>query len=210
MFTIGFFAQKGGPGKTTLSIHASVQAAELYRVFVGDADSGQDSLWKWSKSRPFDTPTIEQVSAVRIKQQLASAAARGFELAIIDCPPHGDAWAPKLAEAFDFAVVPCRPSRLDLEAVGDAVRVLEGVGVPFVFVLNGIRAQSTRKNAAAVKALKSWGPVCPFMVPRLDAYEDALNDGRAVTEFAPGSNAAGAVRAAWQWIFEHATNARKA
>ncbi|MFL9934258.1 ParA family protein [Paraburkholderia sp. RL18-103-BIB-C] len=203
MFTIGFFAQKGGPGKTTLSIHASVQAAELYRVFVGDAD-GQESLWKWGKSRPFDTPTIERVSGVTLKEKLVGVAGRGFELAIVDCPPHGDAWAAKIAEALDFAVVPCRPSRLDLEAVGDAVRVLEGVGVPYVFVLNQARAQSTRKNASAIKALSSWGPVCPFMVPRLDAYEDALNDGRAVTEFAPGGKAADAVRAAWGWIFQNA------
>lgn len=205
MFTIGFFAQKGGPGKTTLSIHASVQAAEQYRVFVGDADR-QESLIKWGDSRPFDTPTIERLSPVTIKQQLAAVAGRGFELAIVDCPPHANAWATTIAEALDFAVVPCRPSRLDLEAVGDAVRILEGVGVPFVFVLNGTRAQSARKNAGAAKALASWGPVCPFMVPRLDAYEDALNDGRAVTEFAPGSKAADAVRAAWQWVFQHATN----
>lgn len=202
MFTIGLFAQKGGPGKTTLAIHGGVMAAEKYRVFVGDVDR-QESLMKWGGSRPFDTPTIERLSPVTIRQQLADVAARGFEFAFADCPPHGDAWAAKIAEALDFAVVPCRPSRLDLEAVGDAVKILEANRVPFVFVLNAVRQQSRRKNSEAREALESWGPVCPFMIPRLDAYEDALNDGRAVTEFAPGSNAADAMRNAWQWLFAH-------
>jgi chromosome partitioning protein len=196
---IGVFSQKGGSGKTTIALHGAVQAAETQRVFLADADA-QKSVVDWARDRRVDTPVVSQVDSTTIAAELQAARRAGMDLVIVDCPPHATARTAKLIEAIDFFVVPCKPTPVDLRTIPSTVALLEGK--PFFFVLNEARDQSKVKMLAALTALATWGPVCPVTIPRLDVYADALIDGLAVTEYAPGSKAADRIRAAWAWIFK--------
>jgi chromosome partitioning protein len=202
VITIAVFSQKGGSGKTTIATHGGVLAAERANVALIDADP-QASLAKWAKTRPFETPAAAAVDVSRIGAALAECEAAGVDVAIVDCPPHAHLAAARLVEASDFVVIPCRPTRLDLEAVPAAVSIVEAKRKPFVFVLNAVRTQSVKRNDAAREVLESYGPVCPHAISQLEAFATALDDGRAVTEAAPGSTAADQIRAVWAWIFEH-------
>ena len=199
MMTIGIFSQKGGSGKTTLAVHGAVQAAETRSVYLADGDR-QESALEWSADRRVSTPVVAPVNPSTIAAELRAARAAGVEVTIVDCPPHATADTAELIRPIDFFVIPCKPTPVDLRTIP---RTLKLIGKkPFVFVLNEARDQSTVKMAGALAALGSWGPVCPVTVPRLDAYADALTDGLAVTEYAPGSKAADRIRAVWAWIFE--------
>lgn len=196
---IGVFSQKGGSGKTTLALHGAVQAAETQTVFLADADA-QNSVIDWARDRRVDTPLVAQVDSTTIAAELQAARRAAYDLVIVDCPPHATAKTAKLIEAIDFFVVPCKPTPVDLRTIPTTVALLKGK--PFFFVLNEARDQSIVKVAGALAALGSWGPVCPVTIPRLDVYADALIDGLAVTEYAPGSKAADRIRAVWDWIFQ--------
>lgn len=207
MMIIGVFSQKGGSGKTTIAIHGAVQAAETRRVFLADGDA-QNSVKDWAGDRRVDTPVVAQVDSTTILRVMEAKRKAGIDLAIVDCPPHATAHTANMIKGIDFFVVPCKATALDLRTIPQTVYLLGGK--PFVFILNEVRDQSIAKNAAALAALGSWGPTCPVTIPRLDAYAEALIDGLAVTEYAPGSKAADRIRAAWAWIFEAVRQHQKA
>lgn len=202
MKRIGVFSQKGGSGKSTLATHGAVIAAETSRVFVGDADE-QESVLSWSLVRPFATPTVRAVSEWSAAKILNEEAARGAEFAFVDFPPRVTPGVAKLVGLVDFVVIPCQPTAFDLRTVKRTLATVRAHRKPYAFVLNRTRRQSVGKTDAAREVLKSYGGlVCPHAIANLDAYADAFIDGRAVTEYAPGSVAADDIRAAWAWLFQ--------
>jgi chromosome partitioning protein len=82
--TIALIAQKGGVGKTTLSINLAV--ASGLRAAVFDLDQ-QESAAIWADRRQSDNPHVEFLTERRLADGLQAAERGGFELAIIDTPP---------------------------------------------------------------------------------------------------------------------------
>lgn len=211
MQVIGVFSQKGGSGKTTLGAHGGVIAAESMDVLLLDADR-QESLSDWHETRVkvagFEVPPVAPTGPSGIRDALATADEAGIDLVIIDFEPRVYMGSAQIIEVCDFVVMPVQPTRFDLQAVPAGVALVEAYKKPFAFVLNCVREQSKGRNDGAREALESYGEVCPAAISRLDAFNDALIDGRSVTEFAPGSKAADQMRAAWKWIFEKVNHER--
>jgi len=83
MNVIAFLSQKGGSGKTTLSVHTAVAAGE--RVCVIDADP-QESATAWASVRQEQTPIVATAQAGELPAALEAAANEGITLAVIDAP----------------------------------------------------------------------------------------------------------------------------
>ena len=77
--------EKGGAGKTTLSVLLAAVLAEKQRVLLADLDE-QGTAHAWSTWAQYPgSLTVERVGH-RVEDALA-AAAGSYEVAILDCPP---------------------------------------------------------------------------------------------------------------------------
>lgn len=199
MKVLGVFSQKGGSGKTLISCHLSVAAQQSGKKTVLIDCDEQGSATSWSTSREGDTPTVAAANPSNIGQVLKAASDDGYDLAILDCPPHAVAGILNFINAADLTIVPCQPSAFDLSAAGRAVSLLNANKRPFAFVIN--RAPYNAPEIKdAIAALKTHGPVAPTIIGDRRSYGRALISGQSVTEYEGEGKAADEVRALWQWI----------
>lgn len=200
--TIAVFSQKGGSGKSTIGIHVSVEASKSRRTALIDAD-GQGTCQAWARGRNKDEPAVVAGVPSTIRELLASAQVDGYELAIVDCPPHVVAGAAELVGVADLVVVPVQPTFPDMAALNAALSVIHAAGKPFVFVLNRANARSP-ETRDAIDTLSAVAPVCPTFFGDRRAFGRALSSGLAVSEFTsnPDDKAASEVRAVYQWLME--------
>lgn len=205
MKIITMLAQKGGTGKTTLSIHLATVAAERKRkVVIADTDpQASSTVWKDRRAKPL--PEVRRYDATSLKKDIPAMAEAGTELLIIDTPPHSTSNATVAAALADLILIPSRPAILDLAAIGDSVAIANDVGKPGSIVLNccppPTRFGETAIVQEAREALEVYGmPVTPTAISQRAAFSHALIDGRAVTEFENKGKAAGEIRTFWKWI----------
>lgn len=205
MKIITMLAQKGGTGKTTLSIHlATVAAGKNRKVVIADTDP-QSSAMVWRQRRGQDLPEVAKYEAVDLERDLEAMAASGAEFLIIDTPPHSTDKASIAASMADLVLIPSRPAILDLAAIGDSVAIARQVGKPGAIVLNCCPPPTRHGETAIVQeardALEVYEmPVAPVAVSQRAAFSHALIDGRAVTEFEKKGKAADEIRAFWKWV----------
>lgn len=198
MTSIGFLAQKGGAGKTTLAVHLAVLAGDALMI---DLDP-QHSAAGWWESRSAELPELAVGEAHDLARAL-SAARR--EWVLIDTAPHAAEDARVVAGLVDLVVIPTRPAILDLRAIRATVEIVQRAAAKAVIVLNSCPAARGVAEAAvtteARQALAAYGlPVAPTAIVQRAALSHALNDGRAVTEYEPAGKASEELRSLWRWI----------
>jgi chromosome partitioning protein len=202
MNVIAFLSQKGGSGKTTLSVHTAVAAeATGERVCIIDADP-QESATAWSGAREAPTPIVATAQAGELEAALKAAKAEGITLAVVDSPPHAAPAAGQIARRADLVLVPVRPSAFDLAAVPAAVEIIKAARVRGAFILSScpFRAPEIPETRAA---LEGYGlPIIPGEITDRRAFTRAVTTGSAVTEFEADGKAADEIRALWAWIKE--------
>ncbi len=200
MNTISILSQKGGAGKTTLTLHWAVVAqATGQSVAVIDTDS-QASAVKWAQRRSEDTPVVLQANERQLADAVEACRAEGLELVFIDTMPRIESPSAEAARLADLVVIPCGPTVLDMEAIGDTIAITQRLQTPTVIVLNQCR-HSSGINEQAAGVLRDYGlPICPTFVMRRAALEDAFIDGRAVMEVEPRGRGAEEILATWDWI----------
>lgn len=201
-------AQKGGAGKTTLSLHLAVLAEQLgHEVALVDLDP-QRSAAMWWQSRDLDTPILIEAAAAQLTDIVDSAKDDGIELLIIDTPPHATYEAEIACRVADFVLIPCRPSVLDLQAIGKTVGLVLETGAKAGLVLNHCPPSRTIIGEAGIvrearAGLENYGiPLCPTTVTERVAFSHALIDGRAVTEYEPNGKAAKEIHKVLTWVCE--------
>ena len=183
MKTIALLARKGGAGKTTVAIHAGVLAQEAgMRVLFLDLDP-QRSLSAWWNNRAAETPGLIETDARQLKSRLELAQANSYDLAVIDTPPAITFETSTVAVLADLALIPLRPSVLDLLAVSSTADVVRASKTPGLLVLNACPAPRGSSEAMttleARTALSSAGiPVAATSLTQRIDYTRALNGGR--------------------------------
>jgi chromosome partitioning protein len=169
------------------------------RVALIDADP-QGSLSAWWNRREAEIPHFIQVSMDRLDAQLAKLAAAGdVDLVVIDTPPALGETIIQVGRVADLILIPVRPSPHDLHAVGATVDLVENLGRPLVFVVNGATAR-TRIAAEAAVALSQHGRVAPVTMHHRTDFASSMTDGRTVMELTAEGRSAGEVSELWEYV----------
>lgn len=205
MRTICLLAQKGGTGKTTLCLHLAVLARELGRdTAIIDIDP-QGSASAWKRRRQHQTPEVFLQDASNLSRVLADLEQQNKELILLDTAPHSSHDAATAAELADLVLIVSRPAILDLEAIGESVKIVKKQGSQSAIVLNACPPPHRGGETAIVReardALGVYGlPVSPVSISQRAAFSHALIDGRAVTEFESTGKAATEIQTLYDWI----------
>ena len=138
MKILALISQKGGAGKTTLALNLAVAAVmDGKQTAVIDLDP-QTSATDWGDSREKEAPVVVAAVANRLTKVLEAAASSGADLAVIDTAPHSESASLAAARAADLVLIPCRPSILDLRAIGSTVDLVNLAQAQASIVLNAV------------------------------------------------------------------------
>ncbi|QCU89795.1 ParA family partition ATPase [Thiomicrorhabdus sediminis] len=178
--------QKGGTGKTTLSMNFAAGLARRGRVLVVDADP-QGSAGQWSSLSSDDKPF--PVSVIAVGGSLGREVerfAKDYDFIVIDCPPTLETGIMQAAMQVSEAIlIPVLPSPVDLWAsirIADAIehaRIRNRKLKPYL-VINQLEPRSALSNAMK-EALDEFDiPALQSGVRRRAIYRNAAVEGLSV------------------------------
>lgn len=201
MKVLSLVTQKGGTGKSALTVSLAV-AAEMAgeRVVILDLDP-QGTSASWYEARTSETPAVlDHNQAGQLSDTLPRLAAAGFTLAIVDTPGIDSPSTRGAMREATLALVPVRPSEADVKATMPTVRALEAMGRPYALVINQApTGRQARLTAAVSLRLSTSGEVVPAAVASRIDHQYAYALGQGVHEYAPDGKAAAEVAEVWAW-----------
>jgi chromosome partitioning protein len=201
MHIVAILSQKGGTGKTTLTLHLAVASERAGQpAAVIDLDP-QASAAGWKDSRPAETPVVVPVPSSRLPQALEAARTGGAALTFVDTAPHATEVALAAAEAADLVLIPCRAGILDLRAIGTTVRAVKLAAKTAYVVLNAMppRAPNVLADARAAVGVHGLG-VAPVTLQQRAAYAHSLTAGQTAQEYEPEGKAADEIAQLYGWL----------
>ena len=202
MHTIALISQKGGAGKSTLAINLAVAAEHAgAKALVVDLDP-QASTTAWADSREAETPIVLSAHAARLPEILATAREHSAQLCLIDTAPHAEGPALAAARAADVALIPCRPSIIDLRAVAASHDIARLANIPAAAVLCATPARGPLATEAQA-ALEAQGfSIAPIRIGQRAAFVHAATAGLGVQELEPRGKATQEIVALYDWIVD--------
>ena len=190
---VAMISQKGGTGKTTLTIHLAVAAMLAGQsVVIVDLDP-QRSAYKWGRIRGDDPPIVVTSTVTQLPRLLRNAEDQGVTLAILDTPPKLDVSeddessrqgeAHHAARAADLALITCKPAIFDLQAIGSTVKLAKIARCPARIVFNDVPSRSTMiyKARRAVEIYETPFALCS--IGHRVIFQYSAVDGRTALEF---------------------------
>jgi chromosome partitioning protein len=182
---------KGGSGKSVLSRHLLVSAAQSGLKVIGLDFDRQQTLAKWSARRArtreafpdFYATAVEAVTLQDWRGALKLTA--GYDLAVIDTPPSVEDHLPAidaLGEVADLILVPAVCTQDDVESVAPWIKALAAKGFRCSVVLNRANRRTTsyaRMRGVLVKA----GAVCPTELPQLEDIHVPSTKGLTLLDY---------------------------
>jgi len=198
-------ARKGGSGKTTLAGHLAVQAERAGQgpAALIDIDP-QGSLSAWWNGRAAPTPVFAQTTSEELAGDVARLRDLGIMTLFIDTPPALSEAISDVVKLADLVVIPTRPSPHDLRSIGATAELVEHLGKPLVFVLNGATPRA-RINAEALSVLSRHGMLAPVVLHQRIDFAASMIDGRTVMELPDPSRSREEVEKLWSYLSDRLT-----
>jgi chromosome partitioning protein len=198
--TIAFISQKGGAGKSTLTVHMAVIAGQRSRkVAIVDTDP-QESAAMWHRARDASDPPVATASVSDLERALGAAKADSYELALVDSAPHVGPGAAIIARLADLVVVPVQPGPFDIGALPGTIDLLKAAERRAVVVLSRCPSRSLDVESARRAILEMNLEIVPVNIGDRTVYRRALAHGLAVTEMDPEGIAAMEITNLYRWI----------
>lgn len=200
MKTVTIVAEKGGCGKTSLSIHLAVAAAIKGKETVLVDLDPQASASKWGDSREAESPVVISCQASRLEKVLETAKDGGAQLVVIDTAPHSESSALAAIRAADLILIPCQPSILDLRAIANTIDLVKLAKKTATVVLNCVPTRGSLGDEAA-EAIKEYNiPVAPVRICERTAFVRSLAAGLTAQEYEPKGKAADETWQFYKWL----------
>ena len=205
----GVLNQKGGVGKTTLSVNlAACLARTGARVLLIDADP-QGSALDWAAARQSE-PLFSVVGFPRatIHKEIAQLG-QGYEHIIIDGPPRVTDLARSAIMASDIVVIPVQPSPYDIWAAEEVVKLITEArvykeNIKSVFVVNR-KITNTAIGRDVRDALAAYPVhVLNASVAQRVVFAEAAAQGQAIFEIDPAGPAVAEMEAVAAELMEYA------
>jgi chromosome partitioning protein len=197
---ISVLNQKGGVGKTTLSINlASAFALADHQTLLIDADP-QSSALDWQASRQADSlfPVVGMARATLHKDAPGFTAQHSH--IVIDGPPRVNDLARSAIMASDLVIIPVQPSPYDIWAADEIVKLIQEAMIykPDLkarFVINRL-VSNTAIGREVGDALKDYPfEVFETAITQRIVFAESAAAGHSVLEFAPKGPAALEIKA---------------
>ena len=191
---ISFLNQKGGVGKTTLSVNvAACLARQGHRVLLIDADK-QGSATTWASLRadaPFQVVSMARANMARDALKLAA----DYTHTVIDGPPHAEEIARSCIVASDFVALPIEPSGLSTWASDLTVRQIEEAqefkpSLKCGFVVSRKIGKTVIGRDIRNMASEAGLPILKCEIEQRVAFAESLTMGQTIFEWAGGTTAA--------------------
>lgn len=159
--------QKGGVGKTTVTMQLGAALSRRYRVLVVDVDRQQSTVW-WAENvrdrLPFDFAGNQNPKVLTGLRELRAE----YDFILVDTPGSLDdtSVVEAVLDAADYVVVPLTPEPLAVDPTMRTItRLVEPRRLPHAVLLNRIDGRIPSQLHTWQELLDTtWG------VPRFDAY----------------------------------------
>ncbi len=179
MFVLAVISQKGGSGKTTLTVNFAVAAAEHgFAAVVIDMDP-QANAANWKDRRNRENPAVVSAPPSRLRQTLQAAADHGADFVVIDNPGKQDSGAIAAASVADLVYVPAEANMFHLETLPGVHTLLQAAEntPPALLILNKFHSSATTQADKTKTMIGDVYPftVCPHHLSQLDAYATSAN-----------------------------------
>lgn len=204
---ISFLNQKGGVGKTTLSVNvAACLASQGRKVLLVDADK-QGSATTWASLReetPFQVVSMARENLAKDVLKLAE----DFDATVIDGPPHAEGIARACIIASDFVALPIEPSGLSTWASDLTVRQIQEAQAFKETIKCGFVVSRKIGNTVIGREIRSMAadsgiPLLTAEVEQRVAYAESLTMGKTIFEWSPAGAAAKEIAALTEEIASH-------
>lgn len=180
---------KGGVGKSTLSAHLAIWLFDQgYRVALLDTDRQQTSA-RWIQAAEPEITVVSACDMDSIRQARGELLAT-HQIVVADTPGKENDATQTVTFLADLAIVPLQPSKPDLRAIQDALKVIRlaqevsGGQRPQAVLVLYLTAKGDVQSRILRRQLGELGlPVAKSEIRRLNALRDACDT--AVTRLRP-------------------------
>lgn len=182
--------QKGGSGKTTLTVNLAV-AFRRQGLTVGILDTDpQGSLGRWFMERIDRQGEDEGMEFTTSSAWGASYEAeklkKRFDVVLIDTPPKIESDLRPALRVADLVIVPVASSQVDLWATEGVLDLAHREKRPVLVVLNRVRPNTRLGAEVAAGAAELGVDVADTQIAHRVSYAESLGHGSAVAETARG------------------------